>query len=330
MARNDSAVSPRLFRGRAMILLLALLIPDPTGLETGRTGGGTGHFAEALPFIEPSQPAAMSRAFMPKPKGRILLSPRASACHPSLSACFPLSLSPPQSSFQPQPLSSPPSALLLGKPPFPPFKGSRLFRSCQSPTSISFQIGFDTIPDVITKLTRLTNLLSPPSSHLPVSASPPCEPLTSLNLEFVAIRGTLPASMGNMTNLQELTISRVESGSIPASFGNMASLQSLIISVSDNDTTGDALTGPILESFSNLKSLTSLDLTNNNIGPLTNSIGTIPNLEYLKLKGNNFTGSTIPSTITALTNLVELSLDYTGVGGSIPSGLGLLSDLQIL
>ncbi|CAI5973118.1 unnamed protein product [Closterium sp. NIES-65] len=53
MARNDSAVSPRLFRGRAMILLLALLIPDPTGLETGRTGGGTGHFAEALPFILP-------------------------------------------------------------------------------------------------------------------------------------------------------------------------------------------------------------------------------------------------------------------------------------
>ncbi|CAI5490305.1 unnamed protein product [Closterium sp. Naga37s-1] len=48
------------------------------------------------------------------------------------------------------------------------------------------------------------------------------------------------------------------------------------------------------------------DLANNNIGPLTDSIGTIPNLEYLYLGGNNFTGSTIPSTITALTNLVVL------------------------
>ncbi|CAI5490306.1 unnamed protein product [Closterium sp. Naga37s-1] len=254
MARNDSAVSPRLFRGTAMILLLALLIPDPTGLETGGTGGGTGHFAEALPFIEPSQPAATSRAFMPRPKGRILLSPRASACHPALRLFSSLSLSPPQSSFPPQPLSSPPSALLLGKPPFPPLEelsrvwgidvvisedcadsySFQVVRECDAdgfivsisyvalppiPTSISTQ--FDIIPDVITKLTRLT----------------------SLNLEFVDIRGTLPASMGNMTNLQELTISRVESGSIPASFGNMASLQSLIISVSDNDTTGAALTG---------------------------------------------------------------------------------------
>ncbi|CAI5520787.1 unnamed protein product [Closterium sp. Naga37s-1] len=177
-----------------------------------------------------------------------------------------------------------------------------------TPTSLITQQGFSTIPDVITNLTRLT----------------------SLDLGFIPVRGTLPASMGNMTNLQKLTIMQVASGSIPASFGNMASLQSLSISVSDYDTTGDALTGPIPETFSNLKNLTSLDLTNNNIGPLTDSIGTIPNLEYLTLTGNNFTGSTIPSTITALTNLVELSLDYTGVGGSIPSGLGLLTDLQTL
>ncbi|CAI5960720.1 unnamed protein product [Closterium sp. NIES-64] len=56
-------------------------------------------------------------------------------------------------------------------------------------------------------------------SHLPVSLSPLCQPLTSLSvtlpaptpstlslldLGLVPIGGTLPASMGNMTNLQKL------------------------------------------------------------------------------------------------------------------------------
>ncbi|CAI5960724.1 unnamed protein product, partial [Closterium sp. NIES-64] len=223
----------------------------------------------------------------------------------------------------------------------------------------------------------------PHTTHLPVSDSPSCHPLSLLS-PLSLLPPTLPALSHRMKIMQ------VASGSIPASFGNMASLQSLTISVSDYDTTGDALTGPIPESFSNLKNLTSLDLTNNNIGPLTHSIaspshacsslafppfltspsltspslpnlslpnlslpsnltnnnigpltdsiGTIPNLEYLYLTGNNFTGSTIPSTIAGLSKLLSLRLDYTGVrgsihpiqprrldytgvGGSIPSGL---------
>ncbi|CAI5476495.1 unnamed protein product [Closterium sp. Yama58-4] len=255
MARNDSAAPKRLLGGTTIIILLALLLHDPTGLRTGTRGAGHYFVAEAIPYIEKSQ--------------------------------------------------------------LPPLKElSKVVRECDkegfvvsiTPASISSQQGFDTIPDVITQLTRLT----------------------SLDLGLVPIRGTLPASMGNMTNLQELKINQMESGSIPASFGNMASLQSLTISVSDYDTTGAALTGPIPESISNLKNLTLLDLRNNNIGPLTDTIGTIPNLEYLMLSGNNFTGSTIPSTINALTNLIVLDLDYTGVGGSIPSGLGSLPRLNTL
>ncbi|CAI7761368.1 unnamed protein product [Closterium sp. NIES-53] len=277
MARNDgAAVSPkRLSGGTTIVLLLALLIPDPTGMGTGGTRGAGHYFAaEAIPFIEQSQ--------LPPLK--------------ELSKVWEIDI--------------------VNGGDCADTYNTQVLRECDTegfivsitPTSLITQQGFSTIPDVITNLTRLT----------------------SLDLGFIPVRGTLPASMGNMTNLQKLTIMQVASGSIPASFGNMASLQSLSISVSDYDTTGDALTGPIPESFSNLKNLTSLDLANNNIGPLTDSIGTIPNLEYLTLKGNNFTGSTIPSTITALTNLVELSLEYTGVGGSIPSDLGLLTNLQTL
>ncbi|CAI5960718.1 unnamed protein product [Closterium sp. NIES-64] len=128
-----------------------------------------------------------------------------------------------------------------------------------------------------------------------------------------------------LTKWHSPSISFLPTHSLP-----LVHLPPLSISVSRYDTSGDALTGPIPESFSKLKNLTSLDLANNNIGPLTDSISTIPNLEYLYLGGNNFTGSTIPSTITALTNLVVLGLEYTGVGGSIPSVLGLLTNLQTL
>ncbi|CAI5933846.1 unnamed protein product [Closterium sp. NIES-65] len=65
-------------------------------------------------------------------------------------------------------------------PPLPPVPPVTMMLRCRCPASISLRHGFDTIPDVITNLTRLTSLLSPPSSHLPVSLSPPYEPLTSL------------------------------------------------------------------------------------------------------------------------------------------------------
>ncbi|CAI7837576.1 unnamed protein product, partial [Closterium sp. NIES-54] len=58
MARNDgAAVSPkRLSGGTTIVLLLALLIPDPTGMGTGGTRGAGHYFAaEAIPFIEQSQ-----------------------------------------------------------------------------------------------------------------------------------------------------------------------------------------------------------------------------------------------------------------------------------
>ncbi|CAI5933838.1 unnamed protein product, partial [Closterium sp. NIES-65] len=91
-------------------------------------------------------------------------------------------------------------------------------RSPSLRSSCAHPLRFDTIPDVITNLTRLI-ALSP--SHLPVTGE------HGRDLGFVSIGGTLPASMGNMPNLQKLVIGQVDSGSIPASFGNMSSLQEL-------------------------------------------------------------------------------------------------------
>ncbi|CAI5960734.1 unnamed protein product [Closterium sp. NIES-64] len=57
MARNDSAAvsSKKLLGGTTIVILFALLVPDPTGLGSGTRGAGHYFVAEAIPFIEQSQ-----------------------------------------------------------------------------------------------------------------------------------------------------------------------------------------------------------------------------------------------------------------------------------
>ena len=73
-----------------------------------------------------------------------------------------------------------------------------------------------------------------------------------------------------------------------------------------------------------------LDVHVNNLtGSIPPELGTLTNLEFLRLYENNLTGR-IPSELGALTNLKELKLDNNNLTGPIPSELGSLTNLELL
>ena len=101
------------------------------------------------------------------------------------------------------------------------------------------------------------------------------------------------------------------SGSIPSSIGNLTNLNTLILG-------GNQLSGEIPLEITNLINLTTLNLQTNQLtGSIPYGIGNLINLETLSLLGNQLTGE-IPSGIGSLTNLIELSLSSNQLSGIIP------------
>ncbi|KAL4638521.1 hypothetical protein ACB092_03G152600 [Castanea dentata] len=77
-------------------------------------------------------------------------------------------------------------------------------------------------------------------------------------------------------------------------------------------------------------SVTRVDLGNAGLsGPLDPQLGTLANLQYLEVFGNNLTG-TIPIAIANLTKLVSLDLYQNQFNGPIPEFLGNLVSLSFL
>lgn len=75
------------------------------------------------------------------------------------------------------------------------------------------------------------------------------------------------------------------------------------------------------EAFSGLQSLEKLDLSDNDlIGPLPPSIGDLPKLGELKVRGNGFSGQ-VPATVLASSSLVNVDLAWNFFTGSLASTL---------
>lgn len=138
--------------------------------------------------------------------------------------------------------------------------------------------------------------------------------VTSLDLTGAGLKGTLPASICDLSYLRNLwlgdnsltgnipaDIDRLQlvqylylygnklTGEIPASIGNMTSLLRLHLYANE-------LSGDIPESLGNLKNLIALGLLDNNLtGTPPASVGSLPVLKELHLRGNRLTG-TLPDT----------------------------------
>lgn len=148
--------------------------------------------------------------------------------------------------------------------------------------------------------------------------------VTSLNLAYNNLVGTIPSELGNLSNLVELYLHHNQlSGSIPSSLGSLSDLTILILY-------SNSLTGSIPSELGALGSLTVLSLYSNAFtGAIPAELGNISSMVQLNLQNNYFSGS-IPTSLGNLSNLLDLNLAGNQLSGSIPVELGNLSTLQFL
>ena len=141
--------------------------------------------------------------------------------------------------------------------------------------------------------------------------------------------GVTTNAMGRVTNLN---LSRNGlSGQIPREVGNLSNLQELSLYRNYQDDTSPGLSGRIPAELSNLVNLTKLNLYFNNFsGSIPPEIGKLSaNLQVLNLGYNQLTGQ-IPPELGDLTKLTLLSLRPNRLSGQIPQELGNLKNLHYL
>ena len=139
--------------------------------------------------------------------------------------------------------------------------------------------------------------------------------MTSNNLS-----GSIPAELGNLTNLAGLALENNSlSGNIPSELGNLTNLNNLTL---DNNS----LTGSIPAELGNLTNLLYLMLNSNSLaGSIPSELGNLTYLEFLNLGNNSLSGS-IPSELGNLENLDSLYLGDNSLTGPLPQWL---SDISI-
>lgn len=146
--------------------------------------------------------------------------------------------------------------------------------------------------------------------------------LRELTLTDNLMKGTLPESLGQLTQLEILNLggsNQQWTGTIPLSLTRLSTLtlvnlertetisssSSSIVNNSNNQTTNDRLTGP-LPSFSSSPQLQTLLLGNQAL------TGTIP---------SDFLAATVVTTTTAATNVVTVHLQNNALVGTIPQSV---------
>ena len=128
-----------------------------------------------------------------------------------------------------------------------------------------------------------------------------------ISLQLVANRlsGSLPSSLGDLTNLTWLDLNgNALSGSLPSSLGDLTNLEVLWLE-------RNQLSGALPSSLGDLTNLVGLDLSSNDLsGALPSSLGNLTHLIGLDLGRNQFSGA-LPSSLGDLTNLLYLGLYNT-------------------
>jgi Leucine-rich repeat (LRR) protein len=171
------------------------------------------------------------------------------------------------------------------------------------------------------------------------------------------LAGTLPASLGNLTELEHLDLDGWNeanffsplTGDIPKELGNLSKLQSLVLSY--NRLTGaiptelgnltnltylrlgsNQLTGSIPPELGNLSNLQTLSLSDNQLtGAIPTELGNLKNLKEFDLGwNNNLTSEGIPEWLENFTGLIHLNLGGTNRIGNIPAWMGNLTNLTSL
>jgi Leucine-rich repeat (LRR) protein len=110
--------------------------------------------------------------------------------------------------------------------------------------------------------------------------------VTSIVLDVNQLSGSIPASLGNLSNLEVLVLNYNQlSGSIPASLGNLSNLKFLVME-------SNQLSGSIPAELGNLSNLEYLWLGSNQLcGEIPLSLKNLSHMESLTLEHNHLTAS---------------------------------------
>ena len=147
----------------------------------------------------------------------------------------------------------------------------------------------------------------------------------TLELYGNQLTGSIPSSLGSLTNLEYLGLSGNQlTGSIPPSLGSLTNLR--LLGLGDNQ-----LTGSIPPSLDSLTNLAYLELYRQPVDGVDSALPGQPHQSGASCGStdNQLTGS-IPPSLGSLINLESLSLSRNQLTGSIPSSLGSLTNLRRL
>ncbi|KAL4197774.1 hypothetical protein AMTRI_Chr04g252780 [Amborella trichopoda] len=143
-----------------------------------------------------------------------------------------------------------------------------------------------------------------------------CTFLEYLQLGDNLFAGFLPDSIGNLSNnLKTFTLNGCHiKGSIPASIGNLQNLTGL-------DLRGNSISGRLPSEISRLHKIGALLLSGNKLeGSIPTEFGQLQSLLYLYLNDNMLSGS-MPPSINNLTKICDLNLGNNKLSGELPTGI---------
>lgn len=145
--------------------------------------------------------------------------------------------------------------------------------------------------------------------------SPPCKSAATISHSLLKLPYLRTLSLINCFTRSPLSLNK-------RLFQSLSSLEHLTLD------SNPALTGEIPPTISNLHSLKTLCLSQNNLGgAVPKEIGDLVNLQQLVLSDNNFTGP-IPPQIGAMENLTILDLSFNSLQETLPTSIGNLASLQ--
>ncbi|KAK2430963.1 putative LRR receptor serine/threonine-protein kinase [Trifolium repens] len=171
--------------------------------------------------------------------------------------------------------------------------------------------------------------------------------VSALHLNNQPLGGTLGPSLGNLTFLRVLNLSKINlHGEIPKQIGRLKRLQ--LLDLRTNHLEGEIpielsnctnikviylafnqLTGGVSSWFGSMMQLNVLSLVANNlVGSIPSSMGNVSSLQIIYLQRNQLEGI-IPYSLGRLSNLKRLVLSLNNLSGEIPHSLYNLSNIQI-